>query len=67
LCLDWGEYADVLHEFTRSGIDIGALSTRLQEAGATAFVISWKDLLGVIAPRPLRPQAIVMTASTLPG
>ena len=48
---DGGESAEVLREFTRSGIDLEALATRLQEEGAAAFVASWKDLLGVIASK----------------
>jgi transaldolase len=48
---DGGDSAEVLLEFTRSGVDLEALSTRLQEEGAAAFVTSWKDLLGVIAAK----------------
>jgi len=48
---DGGDSAEVLLEFRRSGIDHEALATRLQEEGATAFVESWKDLLGVIASK----------------
>ena len=48
---DGGDSAEVLLEFGRSGINHEALATRLQEEGATAFVASWKDLLGVIASK----------------
>jgi transaldolase len=48
---DGGDSAEVLLEFGRSGISYEALATRLQEEGATAFVASWKDLLGVIASK----------------
>jgi transaldolase len=48
---DGGDSAEVLLNFTRSGFDLEALATRLQEEGATAFVTSWKDLLGVIASK----------------
>ncbi len=48
---DGGDSAEVLLNFTRSGVDLEALATRLQEEGATAFVTSWKDLLGVIASK----------------
>jgi len=46
-----GDSAEVLHDFTRSGIDLQALSKRLQEEGAAAFVTAWQDLLGVIASK----------------
>jgi transaldolase len=46
-----GDSAEVLLEFGRSGIKYEALAMRLQEEGATAFVASWKDLLGVIASK----------------
>jgi transaldolase len=46
-----GDSAEVLLEFGRSGISYETLATRLQEEGATAFVASWKDLLGVIASK----------------
>jgi transaldolase len=48
---DGGDSAEVLREFARSGVDLEALAARLQEEGATAFVASWKDLLGVIASK----------------
>jgi transaldolase len=48
---DGGDSAEVLREYTRSGIDLEALATRLQQEGATAFVASWNDLLGVIASK----------------
>jgi transaldolase len=48
---DGGDSAEVLLEFGRSGINYEALAMRLQEEGATAFVASWKDLLGVIASK----------------
>jgi transaldolase len=48
---DGGDSYQVLREFTRSGIDLEALATRLQEEGAGAFVTAWKDLLGVIAAK----------------
>jgi transaldolase len=48
---DGGDSSKVLREFTRSGVDLDALATRLQEEGAAAFVTAWKDLLGVIAAK----------------
>jgi len=46
-----GDSAEVRREFSRRGVDLEALATRLQEEGAAAFVTSWKDLLGVIASK----------------
>jgi transaldolase len=51
LTSDGGDSAEVLRDFTRSGVDLEALSTRLQEEGAAAFVTAWQDLLGVIASK----------------
>jgi transaldolase len=51
LSSDGGDSAEVLLQFSRSGVDLEALSTRLQEEGAAAFVTSWKDLMGVIASK----------------
>jgi transaldolase len=48
---DGADSGKVLRQFTRSGIDLEALATRLQEDGAAAFVTAWKDLLGVIAAK----------------
>jgi transaldolase len=48
---DGGESAEVLLDFTRSGVDLEALAARLQQEAAAAFVTSWKDLLGVIASK----------------
>jgi transaldolase len=48
---DGGDSAQVLLEFSRSGVDFEALAARLQEEGATSFVRSWKDLLSVIASK----------------
>jgi transaldolase len=38
----------VIAQFTKAGIDIDALGEQLQSEGATAFVKSWNELLGVI-------------------
>jgi transaldolase len=48
---DGGDSEEVLARFAKAGIDIDALSTRLQDEGAKAFVKSWNDLLGVIASK----------------
>jgi transaldolase len=41
----------VLKAFGRAGIDLGALAARLQEEGATSFVASWNELMGVIGSK----------------
>ncbi len=42
---------EVLVRFTKAGIDIDALATRLQEEGAKSFVKSWNELLECIESR----------------
>jgi transaldolase len=42
---DGGDCEEVLKEFTKAGIDIGALAERLQKEGAESFSKSWKDLM----------------------
>jgi transaldolase len=51
LSADGGDSAEVLRNFTGSGIDLEALAARLQKEGADSFVTSWRDLLGVIAAK----------------
>ena len=46
---DGGDSEAVLAQFTKAGIDIDALSAKLQSDGADSFVKSWKELLEVIA------------------
>jgi transaldolase len=48
LAADGGDCDKVLAEFTKAGIDLGALASQLQDEGAKAFVKSWNDLIGVI-------------------
>jgi transaldolase len=45
---DGGDAESVLAQFTRAGIDISALAAKLQDEGATSFVKSWDELMGVI-------------------
>jgi transaldolase len=45
---DGGNCEQVIAQFTKAGIDIDALGEQLQSEGATAFVKSWNELLGVI-------------------
>ena len=48
---DGGDCEDVLARFVEAGIDIDALAARLQDEGATSFVKSWEELMGVIASK----------------
>jgi len=45
---DGGDCESVLASFTKAGIDIDALATRLQEEGASSFAKSWNDLMSRI-------------------
>jgi transaldolase len=45
---DGGDCETVLAEFRKAGVDIDALAARLQDEGATSFVASWNELMGVI-------------------
>jgi transaldolase len=45
---DGGDADEVLAAFEDAGIDVGALSRRLQSEGAETFVGSWRDLLSTI-------------------
>lgn len=48
---DGGDAEPVLARFGASGVDIGALATRLQVEGAESFVKSWEELIGVIGSK----------------
>ena len=48
---DGGDFESVLAGFTKAGVDLDALATRLQAEGAAAFVASWNELLRVIASK----------------
>ena len=48
LAADGGDSEKVLASFSKAGIDIDALATRLQEEGAASFVKSWNDLMARI-------------------
>jgi transaldolase len=45
---DGGDCEAVLAAFTKAGIDLTALSTKLQSDGANGFVKSWHELMGAI-------------------
>jgi transaldolase len=46
-----GESETTLAEFTKAGIDPGALAAQLQDEGAKSFVKSWNELMTVIAAK----------------
>jgi len=48
---DGGDAEQVLAEFARAGIDVGALAVRLQSDGADSFVKSWRELMERIAEK----------------
>ena len=48
---DGGDSEAVLGEFTRAGVDLTALATKLQRDGAAAFVSSWDSLMAVISSK----------------
>ena len=48
---DGGDCEAVLAQFGKAGIDIDALAAKLQDEGASSFVKSWNELMGVIASK----------------
>jgi transaldolase len=48
LAADGGDAEEVLAKFAAAGINVDALAVQLQEEGATSFVKSWNELMGVI-------------------
>jgi transaldolase len=48
---DGGDTDHVIAEFTKAGIDVGALAAQLQREGADSFVASWKDLMARIGSK----------------
>jgi transaldolase len=48
---DGGDSEQELSRFAAAGIDVRALSNRLQDEGAKSFVNSWNDLMGVISSK----------------
>ncbi len=51
LAADGGDCEAVLSEFAEAGVDVDALSTKLQDEGAALFVKSWNELINVITSR----------------
>lgn len=45
---DGGDCEEALAEFAKAGVDVDALGAQLQDEGATSFVKSWNDLMGVV-------------------
>ncbi len=52
---DGGDAEAVLQQVTRAGVDVEALSAKLQQDGADAFVKSWQQLLQRIAEKSAAP------------
>jgi transaldolase len=48
---DGGNCEEVLAQFSRNGVDIDILASRLQDDGAKSFVQSWNELMGVIGSK----------------
>jgi transaldolase len=51
LSSDGGDYEATLESFATAGVDVTALANQLQDAGASSFVKSWNELMGVIASK----------------
>jgi transaldolase len=51
LSIEGGDCEQVLEQFARSGIDIDALASQLQDEGTKSFDKSWSELLAVIAAK----------------
>ena len=48
---DGGDCDAVLGEFSKGGVDTGALAIRLQDEGARSFVKSWNDLMACVSSK----------------
>lgn len=51
MLVDGGDCEAVLAQFTKAGIDLNALATKLQNDGAESFVKSWNELMEVIVSK----------------
>jgi len=60
---DGGDAENVLDQFTRAGVDLDALATKLQQDGAAAFVKSWDELLACIAEKSAQLKKRVDSAA----
>ncbi len=54
LAPDGGDCETVLGDFTKAGIDVGALAVRLQDEGEASFVKSWNDLMERVAAKSVK-------------
>jgi transaldolase len=54
---DGVEGEKMLAEFTKAGIDIDALATKLQDDGAASFVTSWQELMAGIDAKTAAAKA----------
>jgi len=54
---DGGDCERVIGEFTRLGIDDGALAASLQREGAEAFLKSWNELMDLLAAKSAVPSS----------
>jgi len=54
---DGGNCEEVIAQFTKAGIDVDALATRLQDEGAASFVKSWNELMAVISSKSAKLTA----------
>jgi transaldolase len=59
---DGGDCEEVLTRFAKAGIDIDVLATQLQDEGATSFVKSWNELMGVIESKSAAIQKTAQVA-----
>ncbi len=48
---DGGDCEAVLARFAAAGVDLDALAARLQDEGASSFVASWNELMGVLSSK----------------
>jgi transaldolase len=48
---DGGDCEAVLARFAAAGVDLDALAARLQDEGASSFVASWNELMGVLTSK----------------
>jgi transaldolase len=51
MAMDGGDCESVLAQFSRAGVDVDNLATRLQDEGAVSFAKSWNEMLGVVATK----------------
>ena len=62
---DGGDCEAVLAQFVKAGIDIDALAAKLQDEGASSFVKSWNELMGVIASKSAALDGGIVNMTTV--